>query len=91
MLISVNYAECSNMDFKENEIMANIFGQRKKREGKKEHIYYCLLLKREIYDFNIKFHKPFCTKALREGMHSFCNKVSNNFTTVERKTSPRVT
>lgn len=46
------------MDFKEYN---GVLG-RKRETRTKENIYYCIL--REKYDSNIKFHKPFCTKAL---------------------------
>lgn len=106
MLISVNYAECSNMDFKEyngehkHSYHAATVDLRKerKKERKKIRMKHLLLLWRFVirtkYDFNSKLHKPFCTKAPANACMicvSFCNKVRNNFTTVERKTSSRVT
>lgn len=69
-----------------------------KKERKKIRMKHLLLLWRFVirtkYDFNSKLHKPFCTKAPANACMicvSFCNKVRNNFTTVERKTSSRVT
>ena len=57
MLISVNYAECSNMDFKEyNGEHKHSWPKKEKRERKKENIYYCLFERNMISTLNFINH-----------------------------------
>lgn len=76
MLISVNYAECSNMDFLCIRIMANSLPKT---------FINAVLKQPKIMISTSKLHKPFCTKPY------VMNICGNNSSTVERKTSTRVT